>query len=208
MTRRQKNRGKRIDEQRERARPLPFFVQSAVPGEHHPRLQVLDLHDIRAQDGRRQLVPGIPARLLQLLRHVRQGGHPPAAGLKVPKLGPKAYEQCAGFLRVPESRTAPSRTLTFTMSPTATASEGCFKNFPLLIWEICTSLSTISSVIVDFRLQFLRFFFNFFEVAMTSSLAFSDACCAASLFSSRAGAAQVPRSPRPSGSPWRRTRFC
>jgi uncharacterized protein len=26
--------------------------------------------------------------------------------LKVPKLGPKAYEQCAGFLRVPESRTA------------------------------------------------------------------------------------------------------
>ena len=23
--------------------------------------------------------------------------------LKVPKLGPKAYEQCAGFLRVPES---------------------------------------------------------------------------------------------------------
>ncbi len=25
--------------------------------------------------------------------------------LKVPKLGPKAYEQCAGFLRVPESRT-------------------------------------------------------------------------------------------------------
>lgn len=26
--------------------------------------------------------------------------------LKVPKLGPKAYEQCAGFLRVPESKTA------------------------------------------------------------------------------------------------------
>ena len=26
--------------------------------------------------------------------------------LKVPKLGPKAFEQCAGFLRVPESRTA------------------------------------------------------------------------------------------------------
>ena len=26
--------------------------------------------------------------------------------LKVPKLGPKAYEQCAGFLRVPESRNA------------------------------------------------------------------------------------------------------
>ena len=24
--------------------------------------------------------------------------------LKVPKLGPKAFEQCAGFLRVPESR--------------------------------------------------------------------------------------------------------
>ena len=24
--------------------------------------------------------------------------------LKVPKLGPKAYEQCAGFLRVPESK--------------------------------------------------------------------------------------------------------
>ena len=26
--------------------------------------------------------------------------------LKVPKLGPKAFEQCAGFLRVPESKTA------------------------------------------------------------------------------------------------------
>ena len=24
--------------------------------------------------------------------------------LKVPKLGPKAFEQCAGFLRVPESK--------------------------------------------------------------------------------------------------------
>lgn len=32
--------------------------------------------------------------------------------------------------------------------------------------------STISSAIVDFRLQFLHFFFNFFEVSMTSSLAF------------------------------------
>ncbi len=30
--------------------------------------------------------------------------------LKVPKLGPKAYEQCAGFLRVPESRSVLDRT--------------------------------------------------------------------------------------------------
>ena len=30
--------------------------------------------------------------------------------LKVPKLGPKAYEQCAGFLRLPESSTALDRT--------------------------------------------------------------------------------------------------
>ena len=31
-------------------------------------------------------------------------------GLKVPKLGPKAFEQCAGFLRVPESRNVLDRT--------------------------------------------------------------------------------------------------
>ena len=32
--------------------------------------------------------------------------------LKVPKLGPKAFEQCAGFLRVPESRSVTGHTLT------------------------------------------------------------------------------------------------
>ena len=35
-----------------------------------------------------------------------------------------------------------------------------------------THFSTISSAIVDFRLQFLHFFFDFFEVSMTSSPAF------------------------------------
>ncbi len=40
------------------------------------------------------------------------------------------------------------------------------------ILEHQTHVSPISSAIVDFRLQFLHFFFNFFEVSMTSSLAF------------------------------------
>lgn len=40
------------------------------------------------------------------------------------------------------------------------------------ILEHQTHFSTSSSVIVDFCLQFLHFFFNFFEVSMTSSLAF------------------------------------
>ena len=40
------------------------------------------------------------------------------------------------------------------------------------ILEHQTYFSTVSIVIVDFFLQFSHFFFNFFEVAMTSSLAF------------------------------------
>ena len=40
------------------------------------------------------------------------------------------------------------------------------------ILEHQTHFSTISSAIVDFRLQFLHFFFDFFEVSMTSSPAF------------------------------------
>ena len=40
------------------------------------------------------------------------------------------------------------------------------------ILEHQAHFSTISTAIVDFRLQFLHFFFNFFEAAMTSSLAF------------------------------------
>ena len=55
------------------------------------------------------------------------------------------------------------------------------------ILEHQTHFSTISSAIVDFHLQFPHFFFNFFEVAMTSSLAFSDACYAASPSSSHDG---------------------
>ena len=55
------------------------------------------------------------ARVAGLNQHHRQkrgglsggdtGPSPPGSScLKVPKLGPKAFEQCAGFLRVPESR--------------------------------------------------------------------------------------------------------
>ena len=40
------------------------------------------------------------------------------------------------------------------------------------ILEHQAHFSTISTAIVDFRLQFLHFFFNFFEVTITSSLAF------------------------------------
>ena len=40
------------------------------------------------------------------------------------------------------------------------------------ILEHQAHFSTSSSVIVDFCLQFLHFFFNFFEVTITSSLAF------------------------------------
>ena len=41
-----------------------------------------------------------------------------------------------------------------------------------LILEHQAHFSTVSTTIVDFFLQFLHFFFNFFEAAMTSSLAF------------------------------------
>ena len=41
-----------------------------------------------------------------------------------------------------------------------------------LILEHQAHFSTVSKTIVDFFLQFLYFFFNFFEAAMTSSLAF------------------------------------
>ena len=41
-----------------------------------------------------------------------------------------------------------------------------------LILEHQAHFSTVSTAIVDFFLQFLHFFVNFFEVSMTSSLAF------------------------------------
>jgi len=52
--------------------------------ELHPRLQVLQLHHIGAENGGGQLIPGVPSGLHQLPDDVRQGGGARAANLRQP----------------------------------------------------------------------------------------------------------------------------
>ena len=75
------------------------YPDSLLPGE------VIDINTADAYDLQR--LPGIGEKRAGDIVAYREENGPFTARkqiLKVPKLGPKAFEQCAGFIRVPESK--------------------------------------------------------------------------------------------------------